>query len=86
MARHSSYHFQQILFSFIHNCCKIHVIGTYFHDHVHVNIYFMETCFRLDQLFDAFAVAVDPSGEAGKLVGTVARNPVTGQDLPGKIM
>ena len=39
----------------------------------------------MDQLFDAFAVAVDQSGEVTKLVGRVARNPVTGQDLPGTI-
>ena len=39
--------------------------------------------FRLDGLFDAIALAVDPQSEAKELVGKVARNPVTGRTLPG---
>ena len=42
------------------------------------------TFYRLDNIFEAFAVVVHPQNEARRLVGRVAKNPVTGQHLPGE--
>ena len=38
---------------------------------------------RLESIFDSFALAVNPRGEAQRLTGWVGRNPITGQVLPG---
>ena len=39
--------------------------------------------FRLDHLFDVVTLAVHPQYEWRELAGKVARNPITGRNMPG---